>query len=368
MLLRFDINEGRAARMETRYDALALFSGGLDSILASRVIQDQGLKVLGLHYVSPFFGKPDKIDHWSKIYGVDIVAVDISREYIEMMFGDLSYGMGKLLNPCVDCKIFMLNHAKTQLERYGASFLISGEVIGQRPMSQRKDALNSIRRDAEVSDVLLRPLCAASFAPTPMEKSGLVDRDRLPHIFGRGRKQQLRMAREYGFTEIPSPAGGCRLTEVENSARYFPLFRYLDGPDLNSFKLANHGRHYWSGLNWLVIGRNNSDNQNVEKYRRDGDYGFELIDYPGPYSLGRNIKGDSWSDEAISEAAAFVASYSGKAVASNGPVRVNVTGPEGDSIVEVLPERDTVSFAEGNLDDLKEWKIATGRKDPAGGD
>lgn len=367
--MQFGLNAGTAALMENRYDALALFSGGLDSILASKVIQDQGLKVLGLHYVSPFFGKPDKIEHWSKIYGVDIIAVDVSEQYIEMLMGDLSYGMGKLLNPCVDCKIFMLNHARTQLEKYGAKFLISGEVIGQRPMSQRKDALNSIRRDAKVSDILLRPLCARSFGPTPMEASGLVDREKLPHIFGRGRKQQLTLAREvYGFTEIPSPAGGCRLTEIENSARYFPLFRYLDKPDLNSFILANSGRHYWSGMNWLVIGRNNSDNDRVEQCQREGDYSFLLVDYPGPFGLGRNMKSQSWDEKLILEAAAYVASYSGRATAAEGPVAVEVKGPEGTFTVEVVPSRENTSFLEQSIDGLKEWKLENGKKNVSPGD
>lgn len=362
MLLRFGLNEGRSAPMEITYDALALFSGGLDSILACKVIQDQGIKVLGLHYVSPFFGKPDMIDHWSEIYGVDIVAVDVSHEYLNMMFGDLSYGMGKLLNPCIDCKIFMLNHARTQLEKYGAKFLISGEVIGQRPMSQRRDALNSIRRDAEVSDILLRPLCARSFSLTPMEESGLVDREKLPHISGRGRRQQLNMARDYGFTEIPHPAGGCRLTEIENSARYLPLLKYLDGPDLNSFLLANTGRQYWAGMNWLVMGRNNSDNDKVESFRRAGDYTFELVDHPGPFSLGRNLKGLPFSEEIVLEAAAFMASYSGKATASGGPVAVKVIGPEGEREVMVVPARERSLFAEETLDGLKEWKILNGKK------
>ncbi len=354
--------------METRYDALALFSGGLDSILACKVIQDQGLKVLGLHYITPFFGKPDQIAHWSRIYGVDIMPVDISSEYLDMLFGDLTYGMGKLLNPCVDCKILMLNHARAQLEKYGAKFLISGEIIGQRPMSQRKDALNSIRRDADVADVLLRPLCARSFGPTPMEKSGLVDREKLPHISGRGRKEQLRMAKEYGFTEIPSPAGGCKLTEVENSARYFPLFRYLDKPDLNSFRLANTGRQYWAGRNWLVIGRNRSDNERVESLARQGDYTFLVRDYSGPFSLGRNINGEAWSEEMVLEAASFAASYSGKAVSSGEYVAVTVCGPEGEREVQVSPTREDSSFVEETLEGLKEWKIEQdGKKEPTRG-
>ena len=156
------------ADMNKKYDALALLSGGLDSILAMRTVMDQGLKVLGLHFVTPFFGHEPEIPAWEKLYGIEAVAVDIRQKYVDMVLSP-SQGYGKWLNPCIDCKITMLTHAVGLLPQYGAKFLISGEVVGQRPMSQREDTLNLITKRADVRSVLLRPLCAKRQPVTPME-------------------------------------------------------------------------------------------------------------------------------------------------------------------------------------------------------
>ncbi|CCO23771.1 DUF814 domain-containing protein [Maridesulfovibrio hydrothermalis] len=345
--------------MNKKYDALALFSGGLDSILACKVIQDQGLKVLGLHFVTPFFGNPEKVEHWEKIYGVEIMAVDISDEYIQMIMDIPSYGMGKLINPCVDCKIMMISHAKALLDRFEAKFIISGEVVGQRPMSQRPTALNAIKNTSDTRDVLLRPLCAQSQPITPVEEAGLVDREKLPNIAGRGRKDQLAMAREYGFTEIPTPGGGCKLTEIENSARFFPLFKKLDKPDVNFFKLAITGRQYWAGNKLLAIGRNQRDNERVEELFRENDYMFEVRGFPGPLSLGRAACNEEWTRQEIIDAAAMTASFSPKAVKSGEEVSVAIISPEGEMAINVMPARETeTGFSGPDLEGLKEWKIA----------
>lgn len=345
--------------MNKKYDALALFSGGLDSILACKVIQDQGLRVLGLHFVTPFFGSPEKISHWEEVYGVEITAIDISEKYIKMMLDVPEHGMGKLVNPCVDCKIMMISHAMTLLETYGAKFIISGEVTGQRPMSQRPPALNAIRNSSGSADLLLRPLCAHSQPITPMEESGLVDREKLPNIFGRGRKMQLEMAGDYGFSEIPTPAGGCKLTEMENAARYFPLLQKLAEPDVNSFFLATTGRQFWAGNKMLVIGRNRNDNERIEDLYESDDYMFEVRGFPGPLSIGRAFGGEDWSRDDILAAAAMTASFSPKSVKSGEEVHVAVIGPEGEMIVKVMPERET-GFARSCLDGLKEWKKVRG--------
>lgn len=342
--------------MNKKYDALALFSGGLDSILACKVIQDQGLKVLGLHFVTPFFGNPEKISHWEEIYGVEIETVDISEKYIQMMLDVPEHGMGKLVNPCVDCKIMMISHAKTFLDKYGAKFIISGEITGQRPMSQRPPALNAIKNSSDSADVLLRPLCAHSQPVTPMEESGLVDREKLPNIFGRGRKIQLQMAKEYGFSEIPTPAGGCKLTEQENAARFYPLLRRLKHADVNSFYLATTGRQFWYGNKMLVVGRNRNDNDRIEDLFEAEDYMFEVRGFPGPLSIGRGFCGEGWGKDEILEAAAMTASFSPKAVKSGEEVHVSVIGPEGEMIVKVMPEREA-GFVRPTLDGLKEWKI-----------
>ncbi|EGB14808.1 hypothetical protein DND132_1601 [Pseudodesulfovibrio mercurii] len=343
-----------------QYDALALLSGGLDSLLAMRTVMDQGLTVLGLHFVTPFFGKPHRIPFWRDRYGVEGVEVDIRQAYVDMLLDGPSQGFGKWLNPCVDCKIIMLEHAHGLMERYGAKFLISGEVVGQRPMSQREDALNLITKRAGVRDVLLRPLCAKNLPPTPMEASGLVDRERLHDWHGRGRKPQYVQAEHYGFTEIPTPAGGCCLTEAHGAARFVQLLTHRDRPAPGDFSLVRIGRQVWAGPHWLVFGRTSSDNDRIEAMAAPDDYLFRLTDFPGPLALGRPLKGD-WSPEAIRDAAALISSYSGKArkrfEASGAPVRVTVERRGAAETVSVVPARETaLGWTEPRPEIVREWK------------
>ena len=231
--------------MTLHYDAVALFSGGLDSILAARLIQNQGLAVKCIHFTSPFFGKAESIPHWQKIYGLDIDDVDVGEAFAAMLAKRPVHGFGKVLNPCVDCKILMMRHAVTIMRELGADILVSGEVLGQRPMSQRKDTLNVIRRDADVRDCLIRPLSAKLLEETRAEASGRIDRSRLGAISGRGRRDQLDLARTLGITEIPTPAGGCRLTEKENARSYWPVLLHTPNISANEFDLCNTGRQYW---------------------------------------------------------------------------------------------------------------------------
>ncbi|MGE4552697.1 MAG: tRNA(5-methylaminomethyl-2-thiouridylate) methyltransferase, partial [Desulfovibrionaceae bacterium] len=208
--------------MSDTYDGLALFSGGLDSILACRVLADQGRRILGLHFTSPFFGHPDRLDFWRAEYGVEAVCVDIADEFTALLTAGPPDGFGKDLNPCVDCKILMLRRARALMPRYGARFLISGEVLGQRPMSQRRDTLGRIRIRAGVDDVLVRPLSAHKLPETAPERDGRVDRARLLGLWGRGRNEQMRLAREvYGFSKFPQPGGGCALTDGPQVARFW---------------------------------------------------------------------------------------------------------------------------------------------------
>jgi len=355
------------------YQALALFSGGLDSILAIRVLQEQGLRVLGLHFVSPFFGKPHLIKHWRATYGIEAVAVDIRRSYLDMLTRP-AHGYGKHLNPCVDCKILMLTHARTLLPKYGASFLVTGEVLGQRPMSQRADALNLIRKNAGVKDILLRPLSAQKLGPTPMEESGLVNRALLPSIWGRGRRDQLALAAHFGITDIPTPAGGCNLAEAEASARYLPILKNLADPGPRDFSLSHLGRQYWAGGYWLSIGRSQQNNEALEAACTPTDILLRLRDLPGPLALGRQYapaagvdpaqSPQAWPDAVLADAAAFAASYSPKARAlAEADRSASVTIPmlvrRGDTTTEisVTPARQTgLAWAEPKPAALTAWK------------
>jgi hypothetical protein len=298
------------------------------------------------------------------------------------------------MNPCVDCKILMLTHAKTLLPEYGASFLVSGEVLGQRPMSQRADTLNLIRKDAGVKELLLRPLSAQKLGPTPMEESGLVDRARLPGIWGRGRKDQLALAAHFGITIIPTPAGGCNLAEAEPAARYLPIITSLAEPAARDFSLSHLGRQYWAGPYWLSIGRNQHDNEALEKARRETDILFRLRDLPGPLALGRQYEPaagvapgaspqawpaggpqawpaggpQAWPDDVLADAAAFAASYSPKARAQSGEgaeagrpvivlVRQGKAETERVTEIAVNPARQTpLAWTEPKAAALAAWK------------
>lgn len=273
--------------MQKQYHALALFSGGLDSILAIKVIQRQGLDVLGLHFTSPFFGDMSCIMHWQKTYDLELTTVDIGREYLNLL-RQPRYGFGKYLNPCVDCKILMIRHGLKLLSTYGASFLVSGEVIGQRPMSQRKDAMNSIRNMTQAEDRLLRPLCAFTQEPTLPEKNGLIDREKLPRITGRDRKIQMELARQFGITEIPNPGGGCLLTERERARCYAPVLTHFSCPAPEDFILTGLGRQFWHDNFWLTIGRNQADNERLAQAARKTDVQIRLAQHPGPVGLLRS--------------------------------------------------------------------------------
>lgn len=299
-------------KTDKKYHALALFSGGLDSILSIKTIQDQGLRVLGLHFCSPFFGNPRRLEHWEEVYGLDLLALDVSREYVKMLCSGPQFGLGKLLNPCIDCKIFMLQKAGDLLDNYGAEFVISGEVLGQRPMSQRRDALFVILREAGLKDLLLRPLSARHLPPTRAEREGLVDRRQLQAISGRGRKDQMALAKKYNITEIPTPAGGCRLTDQESCKRYLPLLQH-HSPGPEDFILANQGRQFWHESYWMTIGRDRQDNERIQEMVREDDYIFRLKMHPGPTGLGRNITGSPWPGKILQSAAALVGHYSPRA-------------------------------------------------------
>ncbi|MEW5774468.1 MAG: tRNA(5-methylaminomethyl-2-thiouridylate) methyltransferase [Thermodesulfobacteriota bacterium] len=341
--------------MAETYHCLSLFSAGLDSILAARVLMAQGLKVKCLHFVSPFFGDPRRIPHWERVWGLDISPVDVSAEFTAMLRGP-AHGFGKLLNPCMDCKILMLSGARELMSKYGATFLATGEVVGQRPMSQRRDAMNAIARDAGVKGILLRPLCARKLDPTPMEESGLVDRERLHDFGGRGRRRQLDLAREFGLAELPTPAGGCLLAEPESARRFWPLLKHVAAPGPELFRLADEGRQYWAEAEgaqfWLAIGRNQAGNERLERLLAPGDLVFKTRDFPGPLAVGRPLSGP-WPDVVIADAAAFFASYSPKAARSGGPVAVSVTAVGAETrTVEATPCRATpLAWAEPQWDD-----------------
>lgn len=345
---------------------LALFSGGLDSILAAKLLREQGLHVDCLHFVTPFFGNPGRIPYWSRSCDLDIRAVDVSGDFVRMLLRGPEHGFGSVMNPCVDCKILMLRRARELMEESRACCIATGEVVGQRPMSQRRDTLNIIQRDAGLKDRLLRPLCALHMTPTLAEEAGLVDRSRLLNIAGRGRRGQMDLAKRFGITDIPTPGGGCRLTEQENVRSYWPVLRHTPSPVAEDFSLANTGRQFWHGLDGegpllrLIVGRTKDDNARLMELAGERDVLFKTRDFPGPLTLGRFF-GEPWPAEAVASAAALTASYSAKAArqaeaGSLVAVRVHTGSLDAPgSVIEVAPERGpTFGWREPGWEEAKD--------------
>lgn len=282
----------------SKVKALSLFSGGLDSILATRLVMEQGIEVTAVKFVSPFFNYDILRDvegycrEVKEKYGIHTVVEDISEGYLEMLRNP-AYGYGKNFNPCVDCKIYMVNRAKEMLEEYGASFLITGEVIGQRPMSQRRDTLNVISRDSASRPFLLRPLCAKLMAPTQAEEDGLVDREKLQNFSGRGRARQIALAAEYGITDYPSPAGGCVLADpilsrrIENFYDDNFVVKYADMTVTDVLLLLVGRQFLLPNGGWLMLGRDERDNDKLEAFAEDGDALLGMEERPGPIALLR---------------------------------------------------------------------------------
>jgi len=301
--------------------ALALFSGGLDSILACRVIMAQNIEVRALKFVTPFFDHGLLARHGDyqrevqEKYHIDVELVDLSDGYIDLLKKP-AHGFGKHFNPCIDCKILMLSRARELMARHDASFLITGEVLGQRPMSQRRDTMRVIERDSGCEGILLRPLSAQKMNPTLAEEQGIVDRERLYGFAGRGRKPQLALAREFGIEDFPNPAGGCLLTDPNLAARierfYNGLF-VLDQEQFRAddFRLLLVGRQFrLPGGHWFVLGRNQGENRRLRALASQDDYLFSMPDRPGPTGL---LRGDDRIDEHIlRQAAGLVVRYGKK--------------------------------------------------------
>jgi tRNA-specific 2-thiouridylase len=321
--------------MSKKIKAVSLFSGGLDSILSVKLIQLQKIEVTAFHFVLPFYDfegeKENKVAATARELGITIEISLGGEDYIEMLKSP-KHGYGKNMNPCIDCKIFMLKKAKIFMEKIGASFLFSGEVLGQRPMSQRKTIVELIERKAGVEGLLVRPLSAKLLEPTIPEESGWIDRNQLFAFQGRGRKAQVELAREFGIKDYPSPAGGCCLTDPQFSARLKDAFTHNED-SIPELRLLQVGRHFRlkSGAK-LVVGRNERENQAIENLAGDNDFFIEGVDFASPLVLLEKSK----NPEDIETAASICIRYSKKKEAKKAKVIVR-TKTEKISEKEVSP-------------------------------
>jgi len=268
--------------------AIALFSGGLDSTLAIKLIIDQGIDVLALNISTGFGSTNDRREHMQSMcdqVGAELKIIDIQSEYLQDVLFDPKHGYGKNFNPCIDCHAKMFAVAKRIMEDEGASFLISGEVLGQRPMSQNKDALQTVLNESNCDGLLLRPMSAKALAPTIAEVEGWVDREKLEGITGRSRDRQLEMVKEIGLEDFESPGGGCLLTD-ENFGKKMVDFIKYDKFEVKDIPIMKFGRHLrLSDGAKLVVGRNKDENAHLQNINNDKFYHVKTIGLPGPHAM-----------------------------------------------------------------------------------
>lgn len=309
--------------MTQQRKALALISGGLDSLLAARVVQAQGVHVEGVNYFTGFCveghthairkkdrDRPKRNNAlWvAEQLGIRLHFVDIVEEYKEVVFNP-RYGYGANLNPCLDCKIFMLRKAREWIDERGFDFVITGEVVGQRPKSQRKDTMPLVQRDSGIGDRLLRPLSARNLPPTLPERAGWVDRDALHGFSGRSRKPQMALAREFGFADYAQPAGGCCfLTDENYSVKLRDLWQSRGGRDyqLDDIMLLKVGRHIRPAPHYkVIVAREEGEGRFLSGYRNQYP-SLRLLSHGGPLAL---IDGTADAQD-VELAARIVARYS----------------------------------------------------------
>ena len=323
--------------------AIALFSGGLDSTLAILVMLKQGIDVTAITFLNHFGCEIGDRSSCSKDpfaasvkFGFQVKMAHLSDKFIDIVKNP-KYGHGKNMNPCVDCRILMLKEAKNFMQITGADFLITGEVLGQRPMSQRRDTFPVIDREADVKGYVLRPLSAKLMKPTVPEEQGLVNRDLLHDFSGRSRKPQMALATELGLTEYPAPAGGCLLTEPNYSYRLRELLDHCPDPDHKDINLLRVGRHFRISSDCkIIVGRNSDENEIILSIAGDNDCTMHVPGYGSPVTF---LTGNP-TEEAIETAASLCARYS--AARHLSEIEVSVSRSGNKSVMKVRPADDNL--------------------------
>ena len=282
--------------------AISLLSGGLDSILATWLILQQGVEVIGISFSTPFFDT-EKAKKAAEFLNIPLEIIDVTDEFIPILLNP-RYGYGKNMNPCIDCHAFMIKKAKELLKKYNADFIVTGEVLGERPMSQNKQSLKIVEKYSDTEDILLRPLSAKLLPPTKPEREGLIDRNKLLDIKGRSRKIQLDLAKKIGLKEIPTPAGGCLLTEPNFSRRLKDLIEHQKLISKRDLELLKLGRHFRIDGVKIIVGRNKEENEKLLELSKPEDIIIKAEE-PSPILLIPQ----SIENEKILEIAGKIAGY-----------------------------------------------------------
>jgi tRNA-specific 2-thiouridylase len=292
----------------TRIKALGLLSGGLDSTLATQVLLEQGIEVEAVNFMSPFClckkGGCGAAEAAKQLH-VPLKVMNVGTEYLKVVRKP-KHGYGRNMNPCIDCRIFMMKKAKKYAKEIGASFIFTGEVLGERPMSQHFRALQIVEEESGLKGKLLRPLSARLLPATEAEKKGLVNRKKLLSIRGRSRKPQIKLAEEFNIKDYPCPAGGCLLTYKEYANKLRDLFQHKKRCSMADVTLLKVGRHFRFGANKIIVGRNEAENKILTAKRERSDYYFEVPDFAGPITILQGPK----TVKAIKAAAGLTAFHS----------------------------------------------------------
>jgi tRNA U34 2-thiouridine synthase MnmA/TrmU len=319
--------------------ALGLLSGGLDSTLAIKLVLESGLEVEAVNFVTPF-GQARK-DSWgapevAKSFNVPLRVVKTGADYLRMVRNP-RFGYGKNINPCIDCKIFMLKKAKKYAKEIDAKFIFTGEVLGQRPMSQHREALDLIEKEAGLKGKLVRPLSAKLLPKTEAEEKGYIKGEVLRDVSGRSRKPQIEMTREYKIAKYQCASGGCLLTEADFASKLRDLFEHKKKVTNEDIAVLKVGRHFRFGENKIIVGRNEAENNALLKSKRKNDYCFEVPNCGSPTTLLQGPK----TKAAIKMAAGLTAFHSDMRI-GDVAVRYGKITPEKE-IVVLVPTRPEVN-------------------------
>jgi len=300
-------------------------------MLSGLVLKNQGIEVTWISFETPFFTS-EKAINASAVCGIPLITRDITGPYLDMMQAPKA-GFGKNMNPCMDCHALMFETAGQIMQEMGFDFLFSGEVLGQRPKSQTRNALQYVEKNSRFKGFILRPLSALCLPETPMEADGRVDRSQLLDINGRSRKRQMALARDLGITEYPAPAGGCLLTDPGFSNRLKDLFYVQKTREIRQIHLLKYGRHFrLTDVCKLVIGRSKTDNEQILAWADKAlDVRLNHAWLPGPTALltGRFTKAE------IEKAAAMTAAYT--KTPENEPTDIRVIGNQSHTRITVVP-------------------------------
>ncbi|HSP06039.1 MAG TPA: thiamine biosynthesis protein [Acidobacteriota bacterium] len=332
--------------------AIGLLSGGLDSALATKLIQGQGIEVKAVNFytgfcTTDFRRQVNRLKAKGKVYrneslqtaahlGVEIDYIDISATYIQDVLMHPKYGYGKAINPCLDCRSYMLRRAKLYMEEHGAQFVFTGEVLGQRPMSQHRRALDIVAAESGLDALLVRPLSAKLLPATIPEQKGWLDREKLGAVSGRSRREQYRLAETLGVSVYSQPAGGCcSLADRNYAHKMNDLLEHIEDdavPNLDDVLLLKVGRHFRPAQNLkVVVGRDEVENTFLERYAGNGRTMLCAIDVNGPVTIAEGRVGE----EEIRTAAGITARYAD--TEGMPSIRVKYESELQSGIIDVAP-------------------------------